>query len=99
MFNVLFYCVNKEVGGGLKILFFSLSVLALFGCTTTNSNEEKVRVEPVMTYETKQVDDFKVSIHIEKDLHVYSTITYVGDAIEKEIYHGGNIFELKTTIF
>ena len=38
------------------------------------------------------MDDFKVSIHVEKDLNVYATITYIGEAAEKDIYHGGSIF-------
>ena len=40
------------------------------------------------------MDDFKVSINVEKDLNVYATVTYIGEAAEKDIYHGGSIFFL-----
>lgn len=38
------------------------------------------------------MDDFRVTINVEKDLNVYATITYIGEEAEKDIYHGGSIF-------
>ncbi|MGE7843773.1 hypothetical protein ACQKNX_23695 [Lysinibacillus sp. NPDC093712] len=76
-------------------IFIIISIMLIFGlngCATTNSNEENLSVEPVITNDYKQVDDFKVSIHVEKDLNVYATITYIGDTEKKDIYHGGSIF-------
>jgi hypothetical protein len=79
----------------LIIVIFSILVLGLFGCGTSNKNDENVSGEPKITNESKQVDDFKVSINVEdgeKDLNVYATITYLGEEAEKDIYHGGSIF-------
>lgn len=80
--------------GKIRRLFVVVSIIStfgLYGCVTTNTNKENVSGKPI-TNESKQVDDFKVSIHVEKDLNVYATITYIGEAAEKDIYHGGSIF-------
>lgn len=76
---------------------FIIVVLALFGCGSSNTSEENGNGsgEQKIHNESKQVDDFKVLINIEnsdKDLTVYATITYMGDEVEKNIYHGGSIF-------
>ena len=74
---------------------FLFLVFGLFGCGTSNNNEENVSGEPRITYESKQVDDFKITINVEnseKDLVVYTTITYMGEEAQKDIYHGGSIF-------
>lgn len=79
----------------MRRLFIVVSIFlifGLFGCVTNNNNEENVSGKPKITNESKQVDDFKVSINVEKDLNVYAAITYIGDAAEKDIYHGGSIF-------
>lgn len=79
----------------LIIVIFSILVLGLCGCGTRNNNEENVSGEPKITNQSKQVDDFKVSISVENgenDLNVYATITYLGKEAEKDIYHGGSIF-------
>ena len=65
-------------------------IFGLFGCGTTNSTEENESVNPKV--DAEQLEDFKVAIHVEEDLNVYATITYVGEEAEKEIYHGGSIF-------
>jgi len=67
-------------------------IFGLFGCVTNNNNVENVSGKPKITNESKQVEEFKVSINVEKDLNVYATITYIGEAAEKDIYHGGSIF-------
>lgn len=82
-------------GGTMRKLFIIISsilIFGLYGCATTNNSEENLSAKPVITNDSKQVDDFKVSIHVEKDLNVYATITYIGDAEKKDIYHGGSIF-------
>jgi hypothetical protein len=79
----------------LMIVIFSTLVLGLFGCGTSNNIEKNISGEPKTTNESKQVDDFKVSINVEngeKDLNVYATITYLGEETKKDIYHGGSIF-------
>ncbi|MET3656229.1 hypothetical protein [Sporosarcina psychrophila] len=79
----------------MRRLFIVVSIIlifGLFGCVTNNNNEENVSGKPKIAIESKQVDDFKVSINVEKDLNVYATITYIGEAAEKDIYHGGSIF-------
>ena len=79
----------------MRRLFIVVSIIlifGLFGCVTNNNNEENVSGKPKIANESKQVDDFKVSINVEKDLNVYATITYIGEAAEKDIYHGGSIF-------
>lgn len=79
----------------MRRLFIVVSIIlifGLFGCITNNNNEENVSGKPKITNESKQVDDFKVLINVEKDLNVYATITYIGEAAEKDIYHGGSIF-------
>ncbi|MHC8514736.1 hypothetical protein [Sporosarcina sp. ITBMC105] len=78
----------------IRRLFIVVSIIlifGLFGCVK-NNNEENVSGEPKITNDSKQVDDFKVTINVEKDLNVYATITYIGEAAEKDIYHGGSIF-------
>ena len=65
-------------------------IFSLFGCGTTNTTEENESVNPKV--DAEQLEDFKVAIHVEEDLNVYATITYVGEEAEKEIYHGGSIF-------
>lgn len=65
------------------MIISTIFIFGLYGCTTTNNNEENLNAETVITNDSKQVDDFKVSIHIEKDLNVYATITYIGDAEKK----------------
>jgi len=67
-------------------------IFGLFGCVTNNNNVENVSGKPKITNESKQVEEFKVSINVEKDLNVFATITYIGEAAEKDIYHGGSIF-------
>ncbi|MEZ7173021.1 hypothetical protein [Sporosarcina sp. OR05] len=79
----------------IRRLFIVVSIIlifGLFGCVKNNNNEENVSGEPKITNDSKQVDDFKVTINVEKDLNVYATITYIGEAAEKDIYHGGSIF-------
>lgn len=79
----------------LMIVIFSVLLLGLCGCGTSNNNEENRSGEPQITNESKQVDDFKVSINVEnveKGLNVYATITYLGEEDEIDIYHGGSIF-------
>ncbi|MCM3745182.1 hypothetical protein M3193_13665 [Sporosarcina luteola] len=83
--------------GTIRKLFIVVSIIlifGLFGCVKNNNNEENVSGEPKITNESKQVDDFKVTLNVEKDLTVYATITYIGEAAEKDIYHGGSIFFL-----
>jgi len=70
-------------------------VFGLMGCGTNNNNKENASNEQKITNESKQVDDFKVTINVEnaeKDLNVYATITYMGEEAQKDIYHGGSIF-------
>lgn len=64
------------------------------GCGEEQSKNEKEHADgkPKNTHESKQVDDFKVSIYVEDDLNVFAAITYVGEADEIDIYHGGSIF-------
>ncbi|GAA0344810.1 hypothetical protein GCM10008967_39040 [Bacillus carboniphilus] len=72
-----------------------LLVFGLFGCGTSNNSEGNLSKEPKNTDESKQVDDFNVTIYVknrEKIIHVYATITYTGEEAEKDIYHGGSIF-------
>lgn len=91
-----FRLILKGVGT-MRRLFIVVSIIlifGLFGCVTNNNNEENVSGKPKIANESKQVDDFKVSINVEKDLNVYATITYIGEADEKDIYHGGSIFSL-----
>ncbi|MFS0688993.1 hypothetical protein AB1K89_07105 [Sporosarcina sp. 179-K 8C2 HS] len=79
----------------MRRLFIIVSIIlifGLFGCVTNNNNEESVSGKSKIMNESKQVDDFRVSISVEKDLNVYATITYIGEAAEKDIYHGGSIF-------
>ncbi|MDW0114547.1 hypothetical protein QT711_15215 [Sporosarcina saromensis] len=79
----------------IRRLFIVVSIIfifGLFGCVKSNNNEENVSGEPKITNDSKQVDDFEVTINVEKDLNVYATITYIGEAAEKDIYHGGSIF-------
>ncbi|RSL29499.1 hypothetical protein D7Z54_30990 [Salibacterium salarium] len=74
---------------------FLILVFGLIGCGTSNNSEENVSAESKITNNSKQVDDFKVSINVEngeKDLNVYAAITYIGEEAEKDIYHGGSIF-------
>lgn len=71
---------------------FIILIFGLSGCGKSNHGEENVNIEPKITNESKHVDDFKVTINVEKDLNVYATITYVGDVAKKDIYHGGSIF-------
>lgn len=61
----------------------------------TKQGDENLDEMLQSTYESKQTDDFKVSIHVEnveKDVQVYATITYVGEEDQIDIYHGGSIF-------
>lgn len=70
-------------------------VFGLIGCESNNNNKENIIGEPTVNNESKQVDDFKVTINFEndeKELMVYATITYTGEDAEREIYHGGSIF-------
>jgi hypothetical protein len=79
----------------LMIVIFSVLLLGLCGCGTSNNTEEIGSGELQITNESKQVDDFNVSINVEngeKNLNVYATITYVGEEAEVDIYHGGSIF-------
>ncbi|MEK5068673.1 hypothetical protein [Sporosarcina sp. FSL K6-1508] len=79
----------------MRKLFIVVSIIlifGIFGCVTNNKNEENLSGKSKITNESKQVDDIKVSINVEKDLNVYATITYIGGAAEKDIYHGGSIF-------
>ncbi|MGD6834440.1 hypothetical protein ACQCT5_19975 [Sutcliffiella halmapala] len=74
---------------------FLIFVFGIFGCGTSKNSEENVSGETKITNESKQVDDFKVSINVEngeKDLIVYATITYIGEEAEKVIYHGESVF-------
>ena len=69
-------------------------VFGLIGCES-NNNKECIIGEPTINYESKQADDFKVTINFEndeKELMVYATITYMGEEAKREIYHGGSIF-------
>lgn len=65
-------------------------VFGLFGCVQNNNSDKNINDK--VTNESKQVDDYKVSIHVEKDLNIYATITFIGEAAKKDIYHGGSIF-------
>ena len=84
----------------MRRLFIVKSVLlilvfGLIGCERNNNNKENIIGEPTTNNESKQVDDFKVTINVEndeKELMVYATITYMGEEAEREIYHGGSIF-------
>lgn len=70
-------------------------VFGLFGCGTGNNTGGNLSKEPKNTDESKQVDDFNVTIHVKnkgENLTVYATITYTGEETEKDIYHGGSIF-------
>jgi len=96
-----FFFINDNQGvETMRRLFVVQSVLlilvfGLIGCETNNNNKENVIGEPTINNESKQVDDFKVTINVEndeKDLMVYATITYMGEEAEREIYHGGSIF-------
>lgn len=62
------------------------------GCGQEQERKKDGNDQPEVTGESNQVDDFKVSIHVEDELDAYATITYVGEEAEKEIYHGGSIF-------
>jgi hypothetical protein len=67
----------------------------LFACGKGNHNGEIINETPNIINDTKQIDEFKVTIDVEnsgKNLDVYATITYLGNEAEKEIYHGGSIF-------
>lgn len=91
----------------MKMIFINgLLLLSLFGCSAStekvvdldkepsvmnDSNIEKLHI----SNESKQVDDFKVSIDVNDDLEVSATIMYTGDETEKEIYHASNIFWFK----
>lgn len=89
-----FRLIVKGVGT-IRRLFIVISIILIFGllgCVKNNNNEEKLSGEPKITNDSKQVGDFKVTINVEKDLNVYATITYIGEAAEKDIYHGGSIF-------
>lgn len=85
------------------IIINGLLLLSLFGCSASTEKVVNVDKEPnVMSdakieklhisNETKQVDDFKVSIDVDDNLVVSATITYIGGEPEKEIYHAGDIF-------
>jgi hypothetical protein len=79
----------------LMIVIFSFLLLGLAGCGTSNNDEENGSGQPKITNESKQVNDFNVSINVEdgeKNLNVYVTITYVGEEAKIDIYHGGSIF-------
>ena len=76
----------------LFMMISAILILGLSGCAITNDNKDHVRTDLVIKNGFNQVGDFKVSIHAEKDLDVYATITYIGDAEKKDIYHGGSIF-------
>jgi hypothetical protein len=70
-------------------------VFVLFACGKGDPSGENINEKPNIVNDTKQIDEFKVSIHVEnggKDLDVYATITYLGNEAEKEIYHGESIF-------
>ena len=70
-------------------------VVGLMGCGTNNDDKENAGNEPKNTNESKQMEDFEVTIYAENDeseLNVYATITYIGPEAEKNIYHGGSIF-------
>lgn len=62
------------------------------GCGQEQERKKDGNDQPEVTGESNQVDDFKVSIHVEDELDAYATITYVGEEAEKDIYHGGSIF-------
>jgi hypothetical protein len=75
---------------------FLVLVFGLSGCVTSNNNgDENVSDKPKIINESKTVDDFKVSINVQKsqkDPKIYATITYMGEESEKDIYHGGSVF-------
>lgn len=73
------------------MLLIAFSFL-IAGCGQEQARKKDGNDQPEVTDESNQVDDFKVSIHVEDELDAYATITYVGEEAEKEIYHGGSIF-------
>ncbi|PIC85867.1 hypothetical protein CSV72_11680 [Sporosarcina sp. P20a] len=76
----------------LSLLIALIFIMAGCGEEQSKNEKENVSGKPKNTHESKQVDDFKVSIDVEDDLNVFAAITYVGEADEIDIYHGGSIF-------
>ncbi len=78
----------------MKKLLMLLIVFSFLiaGCGQEQARKKDANDQSEVTDESNQVDDFKVSIHVEDELDAYATITYVGEEAEKDIYHGGSIF-------
>lgn len=76
----------------MKMIFiYTVILLSLFGCSKPNEKVDDLD-KNTNTNESKQVDDFKVSIDVDENLNTVAAITYIGSEDEKDIYHGGNIF-------
>lgn len=74
-----------------KVWLLMLLVVGLVGCGTSDQNSGS-NSEQIKTTESSQVNDFKVTLHLEENLEMYATITYSGEEAEVEINHGGSIF-------
>lgn len=72
------------------LILMSTVFFILFGCEKQPATKDEHQAKHVK--ESEQVNDFQVSITHDDELNVYAIITYVGDANEIDIYHGGSIF-------
>lgn len=72
------------------LILMSTVFFILFGCEQQTATKDEHQAKHVK--ESEQVNDFQVSITHDDELNVYAIITYVGDANEIDIYHGGSIF-------
>lgn len=76
-------------------LLIIILAFGLFVFVKSNSSEENVKGESYIKTDSQHVDDFKVSINVEKseeNLDIYATIIYTGEEAAIDIYHGGEIF-------